>query len=122
MGGFEFFVSALVREEIARDNADAAAQRLAAIAGVPELEITLEVTQLGQMLVDQLAIPAKAKVDAFHVAAAAVHGMDYLLSWNCTHIANLQMRRRIEHVCRQAGYEPAAIGTPEELLMSKGDT
>jgi hypothetical protein len=107
--------------EVSAGDSQAASQRLSAITDLPELEITPEVMRLGQLLVDQLAIPAKAKADAFHVAAAAVHGMDYLVSWNCTHIVNLQMRRKIELICTQAGFVPALIGTPEELMVIQGD-
>lgn len=121
IGEFEFFISDLVREEVSAGDAHASSVRLAAIAELVELEITADVMRLGQLLVDQLAIPAKAKADAFHVAAAAVHGMDYLVSWNCTHIANLQMRRKIEMICTQAGFVPALIGTPEELMVVKGE-
>jgi hypothetical protein len=51
-----------------------------------------------------------------HMALAAVHGMDYLLSWNCSHIANATIRRAIEKQCRASGYEPPVICTPQELI------
>ncbi len=57
-----------------------------------------------------------AEIDAFHVAVAAVNGMNYLLTWNCTHIANAVMRPKIESVCRRLGIEPPVICTPSELL------
>ena len=76
---------------------------------------------MGKLLVRELAIPAKAIEDAYHVAVAAVQGMDYLITWNCAHIANLQMRRKIEKICLEAGYVPAVIGTPEELLSTTGE-
>jgi hypothetical protein len=60
-------------------------------------------------------LPEKAAADSLHIATAAVHGMQYLLTWNCTHIANATLRPRIEAVCRAAGYEPPLICTPEEL-------
>jgi len=60
-------------------------------------------------------VPRKAAEDALHIAVAAVHGLDFLLTWNCKHIANAMMRSAIERVCREAGYEPPVICTPEEL-------
>lgn len=51
-----------------------------------------------------------------HIAIAAVQGIDYLLTWNCTHIANAAIRTEIETVCRVAGYEPPVLCTPEELM------
>ena len=60
-------------------------------------------------------LPEKAAADALHIATAAVHGVEYLLTWNCTHLANATFRTQIEAVCRAAGYEPPLICTPEEL-------
>jgi hypothetical protein len=60
-------------------------------------------------------LPKKAVIDAFHIAVASTHGMDYLLSWNCRHIANAAMRSRIESTCRSYGVEPPTICTPIEF-------
>ena len=62
------------------------------------------------------AIPREAIEDALHVAVAAAHGMDYLLTWNCRHIANAAMRNRIADICTSSGVEAPVICTPEELL------
>jgi hypothetical protein len=51
-----------------------------------------------------------------HIAIATAHGIEYLLTWNCTHIANAIMRPRIEQACRDCGYEPPIICTPQELM------
>lgn len=61
-------------------------------------------------------MPKKAAVDAVHIAIAAVHGMDYLLTWNCRHIANAAMRNKIGSVIRSSGYEVPVLCTPEELI------
>ena len=66
-------------------------------------------------LVAERALPPTAVVDAVHIAVAAVNGMDYLLTWNCTHIANAATRATIERACRTAGFAPPVICTPEEL-------
>jgi len=88
---------------------------LAALTGIPLLEQTAEVAALADALLREVPLPEKAAADALHIATAAVHGLDYLLTWNCTHIANATLRPRIEVVCRAAGYEPPSICTPEEL-------
>jgi hypothetical protein len=90
-------------------------RRLRVIADIPELLATEEVRVLGQALIQRGAIPTKAEIDAYHVAIAAVNGIEYLLTWNCTHIANAFMRPKIEAICRSCGYEPAIICTPQEL-------
>jgi hypothetical protein len=75
-----------------------------------------EASALARHLITQGSLPPKAAVDALHIAIAVVNGIDYLLTWNCTHIANATMRRRIDAVCRQDGYEPVVLCTPEELM------
>jgi hypothetical protein len=71
---------------------------------------------LAETLAREVPLPAKAITDAVHVAVAATNGMDYLLTWNCRHLANALLRSRIEDVCRQQGYEPPVICTPQELM------
>ena len=80
------------------------------------LAITEEVEPLAEKLLRVGALPAKARVDALHVAVATVNGMQFLLTWNCRHLANAMLRRTIEEACKAAGYEPPAIGTPYELI------
>lgn len=113
---FELYISEFVLAEASRGNEEAASRRLAAITDIPELEVSEQVKVLAQALIQEDSIPAKAEVDAFHVAVAAVNGINYLLTWNCTHIANAVMRPKIEAVCRDSGYEPPVICTPSELL------
>jgi predicted nucleic acid-binding protein len=118
---FEFYASQLVLDEAQRGDTVAAQARITALSDISLLDMLPAAKTLGNRLVEALAIPAKAIDDAYHVALAAAHGIDYLVTWNCTHIANLQMRRKIEDVCRSAGYEPAAIGTPQELFSITGE-
>ena len=88
----------------------------ASVVEIKELTVTDQVIALARELVAKVPMPAKAEVDAYHIAVAAVHGMDYLLTWNCSHIANAELRHRIEEVCRSNGVEPPVICTPQELL------
>ncbi len=78
--------------------------------------MTEEAGELAQQLVDSGAIPAKAAEDAGHIAIAVTNGVEYLVTWNCRHIANATTRTQIERVCRTAGYEPTIICTPAELM------
>ena len=113
---FDLFVSEAVWEEAARGDSDAAARRLAALEGMAVLAVGLEVSDLAERFLQMRLIPAKAAVDAVHIAAAVVNGMDYLLTWNCTHIANAAVRSKIENTCRDIGLHPPMICTPEELM------
>ena len=79
------------------------------------MQVNVDCVSLARALVETGPIPEKAAVDALHIAIATVHGMDYLLTWNCKHIANAEMQKAVKRICRNAGYEPPVICTPEEL-------
>ena len=113
---FDLFVAPPVMQEAQAGDPDAAARRIAALQGIPLLTLSEEAAGLVQALIEPGPLPANAVVDALHIAIATVNGMHYLLTWNCTHIANAAIRSDIEDVCRARGYEPPVICTPEELL------
>jgi predicted nucleic acid-binding protein len=113
---FELYVSQIVVEEATAGNTEAAQRRLELLEDVPVLDVTEPVYALAENLVKQVPLPENAGVDALHIAVAVVNGVDYLLTWNCKHIANAVLRSRIEAVCRANGYEPPTICTPEEFL------
>ena len=115
-GDYELFVSAFVDLEAARGDAEMALARAAALQGLPRLAATEEVRQLAAEILNARLIPAQAEVDASHIAVAAVHRMDILLTWNCTHIHNIAISRQIERLCARAGWLCPAICTPFDLL------
>ena len=113
---FDVYISEFVIAESSQGHPGASERRLEAIDDVPELDVSEEVKILAKALIDEGPIPEKAEIDAYHIAVATVNGMDYLLTWNCTHIANAVMRPKVEAVCRNHGYEPPVICTPQELM------
>ena len=113
---FDVFISQFVLDEAAAGDSAAAQDRLRALADFPLLDLTEEVGTLANGLVTSLALPAKVATDAAHIAIAAVHGMHFLLTWNCTHIANAEMAVAIGSCCREHGYVAPVICTPEELM------
>jgi hypothetical protein len=113
---FHLYTSQYVLDEISVGNAAAAAHRMAAATEMTVLSTNDGVIVLAQSLLNAGALPKKAVVDALHVAVAATHKMDYLLTWNCKHIANPAMRPKIEKVCREMNLTPPIICTPEELM------
>ena len=112
---YELFVSEVVIREIVGGDSEVAQQRLSLVEVLPSLAVTDEAERLAPRLLRAAGLAANAQTDTLHVALAAVHGMDYLLTWNCTHIANATIRRAIERQCRLLGYEPPVICTPQEL-------
>jgi hypothetical protein len=82
------------------------------------LELNQAVLDLAEQFLERKrsSLPAKADVDAVHIAAATIHGMDYLLTWNCKHIANAQIQRKLAEISFDSGYELPILCTPYELL------
>ncbi|GAA5147324.1 hypothetical protein GCM10023213_41780 [Prosthecobacter algae] len=113
---FDLYISALVIDEAGSGEPEMAAKRLECLRGLKILNSTDESDALALLLVARLGLPKKAEADAYHIAIAAVYSMDFLLTWNCKHIHNLHMQRRIEETCRKAGFVPPVIGTPDELI------
>jgi len=104
-----------VREAAAGDR-DAARRRLALIRALPLLEINDLSTAVARALLAEKALPRTAAEDALHIALAAAHGMEYLLTWNCKYIANAEIRAAVAGVCHTRGCEPPVICTPKELM------
>jgi len=115
-GRFDLYTSKMVLEEAARGDAEAAARRLDALSGLPVLAITNAVRDLSKALVFEGALPAKALDDSLHIAIAAVHGIDYLLTWNCRHIDNAETKPLIRSICVVNGHACPEICTPQELM------
>jgi hypothetical protein len=113
---YDLFASAVVVKEARDGKPELAAARLAFLNDVTLLEVTPDADQLKSELLRQAALPKKAELDALHIAVAAVHGLDYLISWNCKHIANAVMLPKVYAICRKAGYEPPFVCTPLELM------
>lgn len=100
---FDLYCSELVVEEASAGDPDAAARRLAAIQDIPLLAGGETTDELARALLTEIPLPAKAAADALHIAIAATNGIDYLLTWNCTHIANAEFRDRMIAVCQSFG-------------------
>lgn len=118
---FDLYTSEAVLQECAGGDPDAARRRLTCVDDIPVLMVTEQAQRLAEALLDRVPLPQRAAVDALHIALATISGINYLLTWNCTHIGNATLRPSIESVCRQEGYEPPVICTPEELLEESQD-
>ncbi len=116
---YELFTSELVLAEARSGDADAAGRRLAVLDGLPLLSVSDVVKDLADRLMADGGIPPHAEADALHIAVATVHGMDYLLTWNCRHIDNATTKPVIRSICTVAGYTCPEICTPLELLSGE---
>jgi predicted nucleic acid-binding protein len=112
----EPFVSPFVIDEVSRGDPGAAKERLEAIASFSVLGVPVEVEELAQQYFTAIDIPERARIDSLHLAIAAWHGMDYLVSWNCTHIASARVRRIMGAINDGLDIRTPIICTPEELM------
>jgi predicted nucleic acid-binding protein len=110
------FVSELVLEEAGKGDGHAAAKRLDRLVEIPALEVVDEVDGLAKKYADALHLPDKALADAYHMALATWHGMDYLVSWNCSHIASGRVQKVLTGVNNVLGFQTPIFCTPEELM------
>jgi len=113
---FRAFISQIVIDEAAGGDHQAARDRLAALKPFPLLDISDDASDLALDLIESGPLPPKAARDALHIAIAAAHGIDFLVTWNCSHIANAEMAAMIAAVCRDHGLECPVMCTPEELM------
>jgi predicted nucleic acid-binding protein len=119
---YQLFASDLVVDECSAGDHDAASERIAELDGIALLEAPPGTESLADLLIDRKAIPPTEPRDAAHIAIAAVNGIDFLATWNFKHILNPGTQHLIEAVCRDAGFEPPTICTPEQLLEAYDDS
>jgi len=115
-GEFDLYASQLVHQEAAAGDPEVAARRLAFLESSQLLATTDQALALADNLVRRRAVPSTFSEDAAHIAIATVNGMDYVLTWNCKHIANARLFKVIAAICAEFGFEAPVICTPEELI------
>lgn len=113
---FDLYVSQVVMLEIGAGDLALARSRLALIWEVPKLDLTRDCSLLADELIERAVLPKKARLDALHIAIAAMNGMDFLLTWNCSHIANALLIPRIRSIMASRGVRCPLICTPQQLL------
>jgi len=113
---FILYTSEAVLDEVAQGDAEISAQRLEILRDFPLLALNQAVQDLAAQFLARSSLPPKAKVDAIHIAAATIHGMDYLLTWNCKHIAKAQIQGKLAEISLDFGYVLPILCTPNELM------
>ena len=110
------YVSPFLIDETSRGDATYAQKRLDEIVDFAVLEVNEDIEDIARQYFAALQIPEKAKIDAFHLAVAAWHKMDYLLSWNCKHIASGRVQKMMQKINASLGVHTPIVCTPEELM------
>ena len=113
---FVLYISQFVENEARVGDAQIAAKRLQILRPIEKLHVTAEVDDFARQILTTQILPARAAVDAFHIATAAVHGMHFMLTWNCAHINNAEIIPGIERLAADRGYALPVICTPLELM------
>jgi hypothetical protein len=113
---FELFVSQLVFNEASKGDKRAAEHRMRMLDGLTHLDITSEAVEPAAVIIEKGRMPPKAADDALHLGVAAVHGIDFLLTWNCKHLANAETIGTIGAVVAAEGYRVPIVCTPDELM------
>jgi len=118
---FDCFISDLVYDEISLGDSSAAQKRIEAIENFKYLEFNLEIENLGYEYFRLLNIPQKSRLDALHLAVGVWHKIDFILSWNCKHIANAIVSKKLREFNNKMGFHTPILCTPEELTEEKYD-
>lgn len=113
---YDLVISQYVIDEAAAGDPVLAAERLRLLKNIPLLPHLPEVVTLANKIMSLGVLPPKAQVDALHIAIVAHHQIQYLLTWNCKHIANGKMLPKLHNLFMQLGIPIPVICTPEELL------
>ena len=115
-GEFDLYVSQLVIRESSKGDEEEIKKRLDAIKDVLLLELRVEARELANIFMKDKVLPEKAADDALHISVATIYGIDYLLTWNCKHMANAEIQKRLSKICGEQGYALPIICTPYELM------
>ena len=110
--------SQFVIDEASAGDPVLAAERLRLLDGIPLLSLDPGITRVADELMSRAILPLKARTDALHIAMVAYHRVQYLLTWNCRHIANAKILPRIHNVATDLGLPIPIICTPEEMLAN----
>jgi len=119
---YQLLVSQLTLDECGDGDPGAATERLNVLHGIPLLDESEDAENLADLLIARLAVPSSQPRDALHIATAAVHGVQFIVTWNFKHILNPHLQQQIADTCREAGYIPPVICTPEQLVETEDDS
>ena len=113
---YELVTSQYVLDEASAGDPLLASERLQSLDGIPLLPLDPQIAVIANEIVSRAILPPQASIDALHIAMVAHHRVQYLLTWNCKHIANGKILPRIHNVLTELGYPIPIICTPEEMV------
>ena len=114
---FLLYSSAFVRQEASGGDPAAAGRRLVFLTPLPELDVPDDLDQLEADLIRLFQLPPRAATDASHLGMAIIHRIDYLLTWNCAHLANATLQKDLHAYCLYHNLHFPIVCTPETLTQ-----
>ena len=112
----ECYISPFVIQEVSRGDKEMVKRRLEAAQGMSVLALNGDIQRLAEEYVAAIKLPERATLDAFHLAIAAWYKVDYVLSWNCKHIASGRVQKLLQGVNGELNIHTPILCTPEELM------
>ena len=119
---YSLVTSQFVIDEAADGDVTLASERLQVLDGIPRLPLDAGVADIADEIMRRAILPPKASIDALHIAMTAFHRIDYLLTWNCRHIANGRILPRVHAVLTELGHPIPFVCTPEEMVSDDAET
>lgn len=119
---YQLVLSQFVIDEASAGDPNLATERLESLEGIPLLPNAPEIVEIAKEIMSKAILPENAQVDALHIASVAHHRIQYLLTWNCKHIANANILPRIHDLLNELQIPIPIICTPEELLGDAPET
>jgi predicted nucleic acid-binding protein len=118
---YDLFVSEFVLGELERGDYPGRAEALQLVRGLPELKAVPEIETIVSVYLERKLMPRGDRGDAAHLAVASFYSVDFLLTWNCRHLANVNKTEHLERVNRELGIFVPTVTTPESLFREEAD-
>jgi predicted nucleic acid-binding protein len=119
MPRYHTFTSEYTLAEISRGDYPNKDNLLELIADVPVLRVNDEIDDIAAIYMKEYVMPKGAAGDAFHLACASFYKLDYLLTWNCNHLANANKEKHISIINTKLGLYTPRIVTPLQLFKER---
>jgi len=116
---FDCYISGFVFDEISKGDKNASIKRLGIVKNFKYLEINEDIEKLAEKYFNLFNIPEKSKFDSLHLAISVWYNIDFLLSWNCKHIANAIVNQRLREYNYKNNLHSIILCTPDELMEVK---
>lgn len=118
---YDLVTSSIVLDELARGGGERILLRVGLLQPLPRVPLVPQVTGIAQTYLANKVMPANPPEDALHLALASWHRCDFIVTWNCRHLANPNKAVHIRRINTQLGLYVPRLVTPEELLEGEQD-